>query len=79
MAVLMSTGHQFLMEKVNDSFQLTEAGWARALDLVAEVCGVLEGRVEARLMSKQHRTNSPPADLSVFVFSPTIHSQPFSF
>lgn len=28
-------------------------------------------------MSKQHRTNSPPADLSVFVFSPTIHSQTF--
>lgn len=46
MAALISMGHQFLMEKVNDSspFQLTEAGWARALDLV-EVCGVLEGRV----------------------------------
>lgn len=37
-------GHQFLRENVHDSspFLLPTVGWARALDLVAEVWGVLE-------------------------------------
>lgn len=43
----LSIGHQFFKKNVNNSnpFQLTEARCARALDLVAEVWGVLEGIV----------------------------------
>lgn len=45
MAAPISIGHQFLGENDSSLFQLTEAGWARTLDLVAEVWGILEGIV----------------------------------
>lgn len=45
MAASISIGHQFLRENDSSPFQLTEAGWAWTLDLVAEVWGILKGKV----------------------------------